>query len=67
MKKAKLSRTNWGIGENLSKISRAKEQWIANGGGNEGCWWPRGNDEACKAKVGHEPAQEQASAGCFNC
>lgn len=31
MKKAKLSRTNWGIGENLLKISRAKEQWIANG------------------------------------
>jgi hypothetical protein len=29
--KAKLSCTNWGIGQNLLKISHAKEEWIVNG------------------------------------
>jgi hypothetical protein len=28
-KKAKLPRINWGIGENLEKISRAHEEWIS--------------------------------------
>jgi hypothetical protein len=32
-KKAKMSRTNWGIGENLLKITRAKEEWISKTGG----------------------------------